>query len=163
MLLLLVVPIMLFQHYQAQAAGGAGDDAAVPASLLTVLAFGYAFLYVPIILLIVYSFNNRSWSRCGAVSRTKWYGGLLQNQQMLGAAWLSAARRGAQRRPSRVMLGTMAGMALARFGRFRGPRAVRRHDDRAAGHAGSHHRAVAAAAVRCDGAADRLAGRARHD
>ena len=60
----------------------------------------------------------------------KWYGVLVHNGQILDAAWLSirialVAATGA------VILGTLAGMALARFGFVPRPHAARRHDHRA--------------------------------
>ncbi|MCK5366883.1 MAG: putrescine ABC transporter permease PotI, partial [Gammaproteobacteria bacterium] len=57
--------------------------------LLTALAFGFAFLYVPILSLIVYSFNASKLVTVWAGFSTKWYGTLLQNDQILQAAWLS--------------------------------------------------------------------------
>jgi putrescine transport system permease protein len=87
--------------------------------VLTMLAFGYAFLYVPIILLIIYSFNESRLVTIWGGWSTKWYVGLLHNQQMLSAAWLSL-RIAALSATVSVILGTMAGMAMARFGRFKG-------------------------------------------
>ena len=59
-----------------------------PFALFTVLAFGYAVLYLPIVSLIVYSFNaSRLVTVWGGFS-TKWYGELLRNEQLLAAAWL---------------------------------------------------------------------------
>ena len=87
--------------------------------VLTMLAFGYAFLYVPIILLIIYSFNESRLVTVWGGWSTKWYVGLLHNQQMLSAAWLSL-RIAALSATVSVILGTMAGMAMARFGRFKG-------------------------------------------
>ena len=60
-----------------------------PLFLVSVLAFGYAFLYLPILSLVVYSFNaSRLVTVWGGFS-TKWYGELLANERMLEAAWLS--------------------------------------------------------------------------
>jgi putrescine transport system permease protein len=90
-----------------------------PFVLFTALAFGYAFLYVPIASLIVYSFNaSRLVTVWGGFS-TRWYGELLQNEPILSAAWLSV-RVAAMNATAAVALGTLAGLALARFGRFRG-------------------------------------------
>jgi putrescine transport system permease protein len=86
---------------------------------LTMLAFGYAFLYVPIVLLIVYSFNDSRLVTVWGGWTTRWYGELLRDQQLLSAAWLSL-RIAAVTATLAVVLGTLAGMALARFGRFRG-------------------------------------------
>ena len=89
LLLFLVVPIMLFQYYQEQAAGGRKAMMRRSGFVLTMLAFGFAFLYVPIILLIIYSFNEIRLVTVWGGFSTKWYVGLLHNQQMLAAAWLS--------------------------------------------------------------------------
>jgi len=84
----------------------------------TALAFGYAFLYLPIVSLVVYSFNaSRLVTVWGGFS-TRWYGELLRNEQILGAAWLSL-KIAAVNATLATLLGTCAGMALARFGRFR--------------------------------------------
>jgi putrescine transport system permease protein len=87
--------------------------------LLTAMAFGFAFLYVPILSLIVYSFNASKLVTVWAGFSTKWYGALLQNEQILQAAWLSV-RIAFVNASFAVCLGTLAGFVLARFGRFRG-------------------------------------------
>jgi len=87
--------------------------------LLTLLGFGYAFLYVPVLLLIVYSFNESRLVTVWSGFSTKWYGELLRNQQLLDAAWLSV-RIAAVNASFAVILGTLAANALVRHGRFRG-------------------------------------------
>jgi putrescine transport system permease protein len=88
----------------------------------TALVLGLVFLYVPILSLIVYSFNN---SRLVTVWDTahsptlKWYGVLLSDGQILDAAWLSL-RVALCAATTSAVLGTLAGTALARFGPFRG-------------------------------------------
>jgi putrescine transport system permease protein len=90
-----------------------------PYLLLTALAFGYAFLYGPILSLVIYSFNaSRLVTVWGGFS-TRWYGELFRNEQILSAAWLSL-RVAAVNATGAVLLGTLAALALARFGRFRG-------------------------------------------
>ncbi|MDD3449861.1 MAG: ABC transporter permease subunit [Gammaproteobacteria bacterium] len=90
-----------------------------PFWLFTALAFGYAFLYGPILSLVVYSFNaSRLVTVWGGFS-TRWYGELLANGQILSAAWLSL-RIAALNATVAVVLGTLAGLALSHFGRFRG-------------------------------------------
>ena len=88
----------------------------------TVLVFGLVFLYVPILSMVVFSFNNSRlvtvWDSANSPTM-KWYAALMSNDQILGAAWLSIriamiAASGA------VVLGTLAGIALVRFGAFRG-------------------------------------------
>ena len=87
--------------------------------LYSLLAFGYAFLYVPVLLLVVYSFNaSRLVTVWGGFS-THWYGELLNNTQILDAAWLSI-RIATVNATLATVLGTLAAMALVRAGRFRG-------------------------------------------
>ena len=83
------------------------------------LVLGFAFLYIPIISLIVYSFNKSKLVTVWAGFSTRWYGELLRNQQILDAAWLSL-KVAAVTATLAVTLGTLAGLALARFGPFRG-------------------------------------------
>jgi putrescine transport system permease protein len=84
--------------------------------------FGLVFLYVPILSMVIFSFNNSRlvtvWD--AAHSPTfKWYSALLSNAQILDAAWLSI-RIAAISASAAVVLGTLAGVALARLGPFRG-------------------------------------------
>ena len=84
-----------------------------------VLTLGFAFLYIPIASLIVYSFNaSRLVTVWGGFS-TKWYGALFRNEQILNAAWLSI-KVAVLSATLAVVLGTLAGMVLARFGPFKG-------------------------------------------
>ncbi|HWJ06665.1 MAG TPA: ABC transporter permease subunit [Steroidobacteraceae bacterium] len=84
-----------------------------------VLTLGFAFLYIPIVSLIVYSFNESRLVTVWGGFSTKWYGALLQNEQILNAAWLSV-KVAVLSATLAVVLGTLAGMALARFGPFKG-------------------------------------------
>jgi putrescine transport system permease protein len=88
----------------------------------TALAFGFAFLYVPILSMIVFSFNNSRlvtvWDAVHSPT-LKWYAELWQNSQIMGAAWLSV-RIAAMNATGAALIGTLAGVALARFGRFPG-------------------------------------------
>ena len=85
----------------------------------TAMAFGFAFLYLPIVLLIVYSFNASKLVTVWGGFSARWYGELLRDEQILRAAWLSL-RIGVINATVAVALGTLAGLALARMGRFRG-------------------------------------------
>jgi putrescine transport system permease protein len=87
--------------------------------VVAMLILGYLFLYGPIVSLIVYSFNESRLVTVWGGFSTKWYGELMHNAQILGAAWLSV-RIAAVNATVAVVLGTMAGYALARFRRFRG-------------------------------------------
>jgi len=87
--------------------------------LLTTMAFGFAFLYVPIVSLIVYSFNKSKLVTVWAGFSTQWYGALLENDQILQAAWISL-RIATLNATVAMALGTIAGFVLARFRRFSG-------------------------------------------
>ena len=83
------------------------------------LALGLAFLYLPILILIAYSFNaSRLVTVWGGFS-TRWYVSLLQNQQLIDAAWLTV-RVAVLTATLATVLGTLAALALVRFGRFPG-------------------------------------------
>ena len=86
------------------------------------LVLGMAFLYVPILTMIFFSFNNSKlvtvWDSANSPT-LKWYGLLFENQQILGAAWVSI-KVAALTASGAVVLGTLAGLVLVRFGAFRG-------------------------------------------
>jgi putrescine transport system permease protein len=88
----------------------------------TALVLGLVFLYVPILSMIVYSFNNSRlvtvWDAAHSPT-LKWYGVLLSDDEVLDAAWLSL-RVAICAATASTILGTLAGTALARFGAFRG-------------------------------------------
>ena len=83
------------------------------------MLFGFTFLYAPIIMLIIFSFNASRLVTVWAGFSTKWYGALMTDDQVLGAAYLSFKIAIANGFFS-VILGTMAAFALVRFGRFYG-------------------------------------------
>ncbi|MGA1578976.1 MAG: ABC transporter permease subunit [Steroidobacteraceae bacterium] len=87
--------------------------------ITTLMSFGFAFLYIPILSLIVYSFNESRLVTVWAGFSTKWYVELFQNEQLLNAAKLSL-EVAAINATGAVILGTLAGFALSRFRRFRG-------------------------------------------
>ena len=86
---------------------------------VTALAFGYAFLYLPIALVIAYSFNESRLVTVWAGFSLKWWKALAENEAMLDAAWLSL-RIGLVSATLATLLGLAAGYALARVPRFRG-------------------------------------------
>lgn len=90
-----------------------------PLFLYSCLCFGFAFFYVPILSMIVYSFNRSRLATVWGGFSTQWYGKLLANDQILDAAFLSL-RIALLSATFATILGTMAGIALARFQRFRG-------------------------------------------
>jgi putrescine transport system permease protein len=86
---------------------------------LASLAVGFAFLYLPIVILVTYSFNaSRLVSVWGGWS-LRWYEELLRDQAMLSAAWMSL-RVGATSATLATLLGTLAAVALSRGAGFRG-------------------------------------------
>ena len=86
---------------------------------ITALVFGFAFLYLPILSLIVYSFNKSRLVTVWGGFSTQWYGRLMENHQILNAAWLSL-KIASLNATGAVFLGTLSGLALARFGKFKG-------------------------------------------
>jgi putrescine transport system permease protein len=83
------------------------------------LVIGLAFLYVPLISLIVYSFNKSRLATLWGGFSTEWYFKLFENTQIMDAALLSI-RIAALSATAATILGTMAGFALARVVRFPG-------------------------------------------
>jgi len=83
------------------------------------LVLGFLFLYVPILSLVVYSFNKSRLVTVWGGFSTQWYGRLFQNDQILSAAWLSL-KVASTTATGATILGTLAGLALARFGAFKG-------------------------------------------
>lgn len=90
-----------------------------PVFLISCLAFGFAFLYVPIISMIVFSFNKSRLATVWGGFSTDWYWRLLDNEQIIEAAILSLQIAFVSASVATI-IGTLAGIALARFKRFRG-------------------------------------------
>lgn len=87
--------------------------------LVTMLCFGFAFFYVPILSMMVFSFNNARLATVWGGFSTKWYAKLFENDQVINAAILSV-KIALLSATFATILGTMAGLALARFKSFRG-------------------------------------------
>lgn len=83
------------------------------------LIVGLGFLYLPIVILVIYSFNESRLVTVWGGFSTKWYGEMLRNEGLMDAAWVTAKVAFASASIATV-LGTMAGLALVRFGAFRG-------------------------------------------
>ncbi|WP_322994157.1 ABC transporter permease [Castellaniella sp.] len=86
---------------------------------ITAIVLGFAFLYIPILLLVIYSFNDSRLVTVWGGFSTRWYASLLQNEQLLDAAWVSL-RIAFFASLVATVLGTLAALALVRYGRFRG-------------------------------------------
>ncbi|WP_193334368.1 ABC transporter permease subunit [Devosia beringensis] len=82
-------------------------------------SLGFAFLYAPIISLVVFSFNENSLVTVWSGFSTKWYGALLEDPQILSAAWLSVQVAFVSASIA-LVLGTLCAVALVRFRKFRG-------------------------------------------
>jgi len=87
--------------------------------LLISTVLGFAFLYVPIISLVIFSFNESKLVTVWAGFSTKWYGELLNDPQILGAAWISF-KIAFTSASLALVLGTLASLVLVRFRRFVG-------------------------------------------
>lgn len=90
-----------------------------PVFLITVLCFGFAFFYIPILSMIVYSFNASRLATVWGGFSTRWYVSLLSNDQVINALVLSLKIAFVSASVATI-LGTMAGITLARFTKFRG-------------------------------------------
>ena len=86
---------------------------------ITSIVLGFAFLYLPIVILVVFSFNESKLVTVWAGFSTKWYVSLMQNQGLLDAAWVTA-RVGFISATFATILGTLAALALTRYTRFHG-------------------------------------------
>ncbi|HEY5718370.1 MAG TPA: putrescine ABC transporter permease PotI, partial [Motiliproteus sp.] len=87
---------------------------------LTVSAgLGFLFLYAPILLLVIYSFNQSKLVTVWGGWSLKWYAELLHNEQIISAAKVSLKIAFISATLA-VILGTLAGFVLTRMGRFRG-------------------------------------------
>jgi putrescine transport system permease protein len=87
--------------------------------LFSVLLFGIALLYLPILVLIAYSFNASPLVNVWGGFSTAWYGQLLHNRQLLEAALLSL-EVAVSASSVAVVFGTLAAVSLVRFARFPG-------------------------------------------
>jgi putrescine transport system permease protein len=83
------------------------------------LTLGFAFLYLPIVLLVVYSFNDSRLVAVWGGFSTRWYAEIWQNTALLDAAWVTL-RVAFVSATAATILGTLAAITLVRMGRFRG-------------------------------------------
>ncbi len=90
-----------------------------PTFLITMLAFGFAFFYIPILSMIVYSFNASRLATVWGGFSTKWYVALFSNDKVIEALILSLKIAFVSATIATI-LGTMSGIVLARYTKFRG-------------------------------------------
>lgn len=86
---------------------------------VTALTLGFAFLYLPIILLVIYSFNASKLVTVWGGFSLEWYRVMLSNTALLDSAWVTL-RVAALSSTIALILGTMAGVVLTRIARFPG-------------------------------------------
>ncbi|MBO9395399.1 MULTISPECIES: ABC transporter permease [unclassified Shimia] len=86
---------------------------------VTSLTLGFVFLYLPMVILIIFSFNESKLVTVWAGFSTKWYGELINNRAFLDAAWVTLKVAFISSTLATV-LGTMAAIVMVRAGRFRG-------------------------------------------
>ena len=84
---------------------------------ITSIVLGFAFLYLPIVLLIIFSFNESKLVTVWGGFSTKWYVSLFHNQGLMDAAWVTI-RVGLVSATVATVLGTMGALALTRYTRF---------------------------------------------
>jgi putrescine transport system permease protein len=87
--------------------------------LMTVLGIGIAILYVPMLVMIGYSFNSSPLVGVWGGASMRWYASLAGNDQLISAAWLSL-RVGFVAATAAMVLGTLAAISLVRFQKFHG-------------------------------------------
>jgi putrescine transport system permease protein len=92
---------------------------ALPPFTTVALTLGLAFLYLPIVLLVAFSFNDSRLVTVWGGFSFRWYLALLENRQLLDAAGMTFSIAILSSTLA-LILGTLAGVALARFARFRG-------------------------------------------
>ncbi len=85
----------------------------------TSIALGFAFLYIPILILVIFSFNESKLVTVWGGFSTKWYSALFQNEAFLDAAWVTL-KVALVTATVATVLGTMAALVLVRSGRFKG-------------------------------------------
>lgn len=90
-----------------------------PIFLISALCFGFAFFYIPILSMMVFSFNESRLATVWGGFSTKWYVALWKNKQVMAALVLSV-QIALLSATFATVFGTMAGVALARFRKFRG-------------------------------------------
>lgn len=85
----------------------------------TSITLGFAFLYLPMVILVIYSFNSSKLVTVWAGFSTKWYGELMRNEAFLDAAWVTI-KVAVLSSTFATVLGTLAAYVLVRAGRFWG-------------------------------------------
>jgi putrescine transport system permease protein len=90
-----------------------------PTFLISVMVFGFAFFYIPILSMMIYSFNASRLATVWGGFSTKWYVALFTNDKVIDALILSL-KIALVSATIATILGTMSGIVLARYTKFRG-------------------------------------------
>jgi len=99
--------------------GGHGPSRGLGVLRAGALATGLGFLYLPIAVLVAYSFNGSRLVTIWGGFSIRWYGVLIEDEKFLGAA-LTSLKIAVLAASLALVLGTAAGLAMNRFARFRG-------------------------------------------
>ena len=83
------------------------------------LVLGFSFLYLPILILVLFSFNESKLVTVWGGFSTKWYGEMIRNEGLMNAAWMTL-KIAFTSSTFATILGTVAGLVMVRFGSFRG-------------------------------------------
>lgn len=86
---------------------------------IAILMIGFTFLYAPMLMLVIYSFNSSKLVTVWAGWSTRWYSELFHDDAMMSAVGLSLTIA-ALAATMACVLGTIAALVMVRFGRFRG-------------------------------------------
>ena len=119
LLLLLIAPIMWFQRLQSARAGGGAMKRRSPL-LVSVVAFGYALLYVPIVSVVIYSFNDSRLVTLWGGFSLRWYASLLAGRPSCSRRRCSRLRIAFVSATFATALGAIVALALHRVARLRG-------------------------------------------
>ena len=87
---------------------------------IAILTVGFTFLYAPMLMLVIYSFNSSKLVTVWAGWSTRWYSELFNDSAMISAVGLSLTIAAAAAATAAVVLGAIAAVVMVRFGRFRG-------------------------------------------
>jgi putrescine transport system permease protein len=90
---------------------------------IAILVLGFTFLYAPMLMLVIYSFNSSKLVTVWAGWSTRWYTALFHDSAMISAVGLSLTIAAASATAA-VVLGAIAAVVMVRFGRFRGQTAL---------------------------------------
>ena len=86
---------------------------------ILILVLGFTFLYAPMLMLVIYSFNSSKLVTVWAGWSTRWYTQLFHDSAMISAVGMSLSIATAAATMA-VIVGTLAAVVIVRFGRFKG-------------------------------------------